>query len=432
MKATHTSLLSLLIMFGSIPLFATPQVDPAFQANISGTVHAIATTPDGRIVVGGEFSQVNGQASANIIRLDSNGSIDGAFSATTDGTVLSLRSGADGSIFAGGAFNTPTRHLLRLNPAGELDLNFPAADTTASRVTCIAVDGQGSILVGGPFRRVGNLAAHYITKFDIAGLPDGTFTSGLSPNYSMEAGANAIAVQPDGKILLAGNLSLGADPVFLVRLNADGSVDDTFSGDNGPMLNPKCIVLLAEGKILVAGTLNTSGEGFVRRLNPDGSVDPSFQSEPLNDAVECVAIDSTGRIILGGNFEGKLARLNPDGSLDSTWNVDANGAVRSIVLQPDGAILVGGAFTRIAGQDQKGIARLRGTRTDFQSFATNENGRFTARLQTMPGRNYAIEFSEDLRTWSAAGTAIATELGVEVTDGEATHRQRFYRARLLN
>ena len=94
-----------------------------------------------------------------------------------------------------------------------------------------------------------------------------------------------------------------------------------------------------------------------------------------------------------------------------------------------GAVLVGGAFSTIGNVERKSLARLL-LRNAQQSFATNANGRFIARLAGEEGRSYEIEASSDLLVWTRIGTAIATSAGVEVADN-TTRRHRFFRARLV-
>lgn len=294
----------------------------------------------------------------------------------------------------------------------------------------MALGAGGEVVFGGPFRRIDGTAANYVGKLTAAGAIDSGFASPFQQSLALEAGADAIAVQPDGKILVGGNFNVGNNSVRLVRLNADGSLDETFSGDHGPMLYPRAIMVLADGRILVAGVASSSGNGFVRRLNADGSVDSSFQNASFSGSVEAIARVDDGGTIVGGSFPGGLTRLNPDGSKDSAWTISADGSVKAIAIQPNGAVLVGGAFSRIGNVERKSLARLL-LRDTHQVLATSVNGWFTARLSGEEGRSYEIEASSDLVVWTRIGTAVATSAGVEVADDSAAEgRHRFFRARL--
>ena len=421
--------LILLVTLSADPICMAMEVDDQFNAQVAGTVHTIAALPNGQILVGGEFNGVNGAARPNLARLDRDGSLDGGFNLSVDGAVFCLASRDDGSFYAGGAFNSPGRHLFRLLPNGQLDAGLDPGASTGSRIHCLAPAPEGGFFIGGPFLRFDHGAANYIAKLTATGALDSAFDPGLSQAFALEAGVGAIALQPDGKVLLAGIVGVEDESACLIRLNPDGSIDQSFSGDHGAMLYPKCIRLLEGGKMLVAGA-GPDGGGFVRRLRPDGSVDPTFAAPEFGDSIETLAIEPDGKILLGGNFEGKLARLDAAGALDPMWTIAANGAVKIIVHESNGNLLIGGAFSHIGGREQRGIARI--TNARFQTFATNENGRFVARLRGEPGRTYQIEFSEDLRGWSDHSTSVASESGLEITDPALAHKHRFFRARKVD
>src|SRR4029077_7948453 len=127
----------------------------------------------------------------------------------------------------------------------------------------------------------------------------------------------AIAVQPNGKIVVGGSFSSfhGLGPVTtrrrIARLNADGLLDTLDPGANGDVL---AIALQSDGKILVGGNFNLLGGG-------------GTGTTPRN----------------------RIGRLNADGSLDTGFNPGANSVVQSLVVQPDGKILAGGVFTTLGG-----------------------------------------------------------------------------------
>jgi uncharacterized delta-60 repeat protein len=159
-------------------------------------------------------------------------------------------------------------------------------------------------------------------------LPD---TFGPNPGI-----VSALAVQGDGKILLAPN-SPATDQIFTrspLRYNFDGSLDSTFdAGISNRAVN--CLMIQTDGKILVAGSPLDSAH-YLWRLNVDGSVDTAFtNSAPqLSGPPNSLALQPDGKILLGGNFSigtpaicTNLARLNPDGTLDSNFLAGANGPV---------------------------------------------------------------------------------------------------------
>ena len=163
----------------------------------------------------------------------------------------------------------------------------------------------------------------------------------------------------------------GATSQFLARLNANGSLDSTFTATvNGPI---QCIAVESNGQILIGGSFSSVdgiARGNIARLNADGTVDGVFNPD-VNSNVLAVAPLSSGQILIGGNFSllapngsttgyavSNLARLNSDGSVDLTFNPSPNGSVFAITIDGNGDYVVGGGFTTIGGVSEGYIARL--------------------------------------------------------------------------
>lgn len=420
------SLAAPIVFTVSIQRSFAAEVDPNFSSQIHGTVHALNVDASGNILVGGEFQKVNGLARANLARLTPNGTLDPEFSATTDAAVFAISGSSGGAIIIGGAFNSPNRHVARLLPTGE----FAPLDVSASsRIDCLATAPDGRTVFGGPFRSVNSTTANYLGRMSASGALDSTFSSGLLPAMSIEAGADAIALQSDGRIIVGGNFCTSNGFATLLRLNVDGSVDETFTGNHGPILYPKAILALSDGKLLVSGIANSSGDGFVRRLNSDGTVDGSYQSLTFDGSVEAIALDPLGGLIIGGTFGGGIGRLHADGAQDTSWDVSTDGAVKAIAIHGNDGVLIGGAFHTVGGRAQSGLARI-----SLQQgiFATKANGAFHARIQGEPGRTYEIQASTDLQSWLPMGTVTAVEAGIVINDARiALNPHRFFRARLV-
>lgn len=431
MKSPCPALFTLSATAWSAATLLAVEIDPGFQVEVSGTVHALAIGPNGQIVAGGEFSAVNGAARANLAQLQTNGAIDETFLGEPDGAVLSVAFADDGSLYCGGAFNAPTRHIARFDGQGSLDTNFSLGASTSSRVDCLAVQTDGGAIVGGPFRRVDGTPRPYAARVNALGAFDSGFAPHFQTSFALEAGADALAVQADGKILVGGYLTSGDRNVSLVRMHSDGSLDAAFTGEHGPILYAKAILPLEDGRILIAGVANSSGEGFVRRLQADGSVDPTFAEASFEGAVEAIVLDDAGGVVAGGDFTGKLARLQANGVRDTEWGITCDGTVKALVSDPQGRIFVGGAFGKIGGLPQRGLARLVPSKSRTALTATNANGRFMAKFSGEAGRSYEIEASTDFQTWTTIGSTIATESGVEISDGTVTSRKhRFFRLKV--
>jgi uncharacterized delta-60 repeat protein len=182
-----------------------------------------------------------------------------------------------------------------------------------------------------------------------------------------------LALQADGKILIAGNF-LAVDTSVrerMARLNADGSVDTTFID---PMIDSevKAVAVQPDGKILVGGDFDAiggTGRHSLARLDVDGSLDPTFADPNLNSAVWSIALQSDGYILVAGDFtfpssqpytQTYVARFTSAGVLDTSFHppVLCCNVARQIALQADGHVLVGGAFSEVGGASHFYFARF--------------------------------------------------------------------------
>jgi uncharacterized delta-60 repeat protein len=166
----------------------------------------------------------------------------------------------------------------------------------------------------------------------------------------------------------------GIETSYLVRLNSDGSLDNTFSQEGIGLLNNSVntIGLQSDGKILIAGyfTYNEIDGIRIARLNSDGSLDETFSQTGtgLNGSVKSIVIQPNGKILVAGYFisyngvaRSHIARLNSDGSLDTTFSQEGTGLnddAYSIELQPNGKILVAGYFSSYNGVERKYVEEL--------------------------------------------------------------------------
>jgi len=207
-------------------------------------------------------------------------------------------------------------------------------------------------------------------------------TATFNPGTGANGTVNCVAVQADGKIVLAGSFTTvnGLTRIRIARLNLDGTVESTatFNPGTGSDGTANSVAVQADGKIVIGGSL-TSVNGQPRfgiaRLLPNGNVEDTatFYTGTGSNSVRCVALQPDGRILLGGYFSSidgqprySIARLNADGSVESTatFNVGTgagiNGTVYSVVVQADGKILLCGDFAGVNSQARGGVARLFG------------------------------------------------------------------------
>ncbi|MGA2177765.1 MAG: immunoglobulin domain-containing protein [Verrucomicrobiota bacterium] len=306
----------------------------------------------------------------------------------TGGPVYAAALQPDGKLLIGGAFtainNSYSRaHLARLFPDGSLDTTFLAVGSSvSSTVYCLAVQTDGDIVIGGDFTYVNGTTRTRVARLN----PDGSVDTGFVPTNAISAPVLALAVQSDNKVIIGGNFSSGSFPAWNARLNTDGTVDTVFSSyPNGPV---NAIAVQTDGKIVIGGaftTVNGASRYRVARLNSDGSLDNVFQNglNGASGAVRCLEIQPDGKILIGGDFTSVnntscsfIGRLNTNGTLDTGFvsSPGANGSVYAIAVQPDGSVVIGGAFTAYASASLSHVARLYadGTRdTSFYTFGIN-------------------------------------------------------------
>lgn len=324
---------------------------------ISGTqVHAMALQPDGKMLIAGGFTQILGTARNNIARLNADGTLDTTFDPRTNDSVHTVAVQADGKVLLGGAFTS-------LTPNG-------AASATAR---------------------------YYIARVN----SDGTLDPGFSPQPN--GVVNAIAVQTDGKILVGGGFQTVNNDSYdcLARLNVDGSLDLPFMPK--PLGVIYCIAVQPDGAILLGGDFPFMAPPYgpndprrhIARVGADGWMDAGFDPRP-NGAVRCLAVQSDGKVLMGGDFtnvrpngapsattRSHMARVNADGTLDAACNPSPNAAVSTLALQTDGRVLLGGEFTTLspnggAATTRNRIARLNTDGTLDSAFNPNANNTVNA------------------------------------------------------
>ncbi|HWS99468.1 MAG TPA: Calx-beta domain-containing protein [Pyrinomonadaceae bacterium] len=365
-------------------------LDPSFSpggSGANGIVDVVAVQPDGKALVGGRFTSYNGNAAASdrVARLNTDGTLDTSFNPAglgSDGIVLAIAVQPDGKIIIGGTFLSYNRNgaagdrIARLNPNGTLDTTFnPGGVGADGNVFAVALQPDGKILIGGRFYNYNGTAREGVARLN----PDGTLDASFNPSGSGVANLSAIAVQPDGKIVVAGLFAL-SDSVpgsmgKITRLNSDGTRDASFNpGGAGADGVVNAVALQPNGKILIGGSFTMyNGDAAmpdkVARLNSNGTRDTTFNaggsgadaSQGRYPEVTAVALQPDGRIVIGGAFDSyngdaaasdSVIRLNSNGSLDASFNPGGSGAdsfVHALALQADGKVLVGGDFTSYNG-----------------------------------------------------------------------------------
>lgn len=367
--------LVLLPLMGFAALGRAQSLD-SFNPGANNAVFATAVQADGRILVGGRFTTIGGAARTGIARLSADGALETGFKPVlTNGLP---RSGAgiygiavqpDNRIVLVGEFSVLDGQACggigRLYPDGTVDASFNPSGTSGT-VSALALQPDDKILFGGSGGIViGHSPPNCLGRLNADGSVDQTFIGSASNIFY------CLALQTDGKILVGGRfIGLSGQPCNNVgRLNPDGSFDSSFTASANGDVN--CLAVQPDGKILVGGSFTIlSGTTCYRlgRLNPDGTSDTNF-TPVTSSIVNTIALQSDGKVLVGGYFTSLvgqpmnyLGRINPDGTLDPSFtNVvaqSASGGVYSLALQSDGKLLVGGAFSAIAGHTRANVARL--------------------------------------------------------------------------
>ncbi len=340
-------------------------------------VYTILIQSDGKILVGGNFTIFKGVSTNRLVRLEINGSSDFMFGVGTgfDNIVRLIGIQSDGKILVGGDFSTyngqSQSKLISLTSSGSKNIAFNIGTGFDNIVRSIAIQSDNTILVGGDFASYNGQTENRLISLNSEGSKNTTFKNATGFNHN----PNVVKIQQDGKILVGGSFTTfnGLPQSRLIRLNSDGSKDETFiigTGFSGFNVTVSSIEIQTDNKILVGGLFNaynSQNQNCLIRLNLDGSKDTSFINPFFNNIVTSTEIQPDGKILVGGFFtayngqtQNRLIRLNIDGSKDNTFNIGTgfNDFINKIKLQSDGKILVGGVFTAYNGQTQNRLIRL--------------------------------------------------------------------------
>jgi uncharacterized delta-60 repeat protein len=374
--AMAACVLSLLTVINVPVAFTQGTLDPAFGTNGSVTTkiqtgrddvgQSITTQPDGKIVVAGNSFNIIGYSNIGVVRYNKNGKLDKTFNIT-----------------------------------GKKVINDGFCNV-------VLVQTDGKILIGGSVA-IGNTTAFGLWRMNSDGSMDNTFGTNGYQTVSFPAGyviCFAMALQPDGKILIGGNdgnYYAGNSSLALARLTPTGALDNTFSGDGKYTLNLihkslacQKILLQPNGKIIAAGQLDTiidpnfHDEFFAARLNIDGTIDNTFgtggivreknSTSSTSDVCYSAALRPDGKIVLAGmsktgiSYTSSILCLNNDGSVNSAFGTSgwqnlsfygATGILYTTLAQKNNKIIVVGS---VAGSSI-GVARFTTTGQPDASFA---------------------------------------------------------------
>jgi len=319
----------------SVSLAQSSRLDTSFAPTITqnGEISTIAIAPNGKVLIAGSFELINGKLRRAIARVNEDGSLD--------------------------------------------DYNPRLEGDDAVVVNQILVDKDGKTLISGSFSFVNGVERSHLARLNIDGSTDLTF----APKMDVGESFKVMILQPDNKMLLVGKFK--PYPLDIVRrLNSDGSLDMSFSQHNAESRESgfgNALALQTDGKIILAGTYTTYGSNWyskISRLLPDGSLDQSFvgirttneknaYASDYVSTVNALAVLADGKILIGGRFDTVnsvahkfLARLQADGFPDADFNPVPDNEVTFMNVEPKGGILLGGYFGVIYGKARSQLCRL--------------------------------------------------------------------------
>jgi len=304
-------------------------------------------------------TQYNGTPISNLFSISEYGSL--IFSATSiDSTVNTLLLQSDGKIMIGGDFTTvggvSRSRIARINSNGTLDTTFVVGTGfggPAITIQTINKNSSGDYFVGGQFTSYSGVARNNFIKLTSNGSIDNTFSIGTGVDNIVQS----ILVQPDDKVILTGWFTSYSSTTAnrIVRLNTNGTIDNTFNSGSGFNDDVWDSITQPDGKIVCVGDFNSYNGTSVSkmvRLNTDGTIDNTFTSLVFNDLITDVAIDVDGNLIVAGRFttyngitQNRIVKLNPDGTLFTGWNSGSGISTtsqRALATFPDKKIMVGG------------------------------------------------------------------------------------------
>lgn len=310
----------------------------------------------GYLLAAGDFSNYCGTQRRGIAKINKNGSLNTAFNVTAfSQTYRYISEDSSGKVLA---CVSTGKVMERINTNGSIDTTFSGASCNNEAYKFVQ-QSSGKFVAVGFFTTVSGQSYNRICRLNSNGTLDTTFNVGTGFNGF----ASTIAQQPDGKLLVAGSFTTysGYSSPSIIRLNADGTVDTTFTSPyaaGGTIIYD--LLIYPDGKILV-------GRGIqVRRLNSDGSFDGTFTTGTLNGGGDAYSFEiepTTNKVWVGGTFETYnalsqkgLIKLNTDGSKDTSFNIGTGfntniptKGPRVVKRKYNGDIYVGGFFDSYNG-----------------------------------------------------------------------------------
>jgi uncharacterized delta-60 repeat protein len=394
------------------PSFGTGGKVTTAIGNADAHANALVRQPDGKLVVAGDSYSFATLGDFTLARYNPDGKLDTSFNGTGKVTTAigpswdtanALVRQPDGKLVAAGYSYNGSNYdfaLARYNPDGKLDTSFNGTGTVTTAIGsgndnayALALQPDGKIVLAGRSYN-GSQDVFALARYNPNGKLDTNFNgTGKVTTAIGSSGdsANALALQPDGKIVAAGSSNNGTQDVFaLVRYNPDGKLDTSFNGTGKVMTamhlwdDVNALALQPDGKLVAAGASHNGSNVDIglARYNPNGKLDTSFNGTGKvttaigsgdDDAID-LALQPDGKLVTAGYSKSAsarvfaLARYNPNGSLDTSFNgtgkvttaIGSDDQAYGLVLQPDGKLVAAG-FSWNGSDVVFALARYRGS-----------------------------------------------------------------------
>jgi uncharacterized delta-60 repeat protein len=385
-------------------------IDRSFNAQPNYFVRHMSLQEDGKIIIGGQFGAVEGQQRNSIARLNPDGSLD---------TSYNVGAGLWGTLAQ--AVNGDNAYFVMW--------------------TELLPDGK--VIALGNFKNHDTVPSSGIARLNADGSRDTTFNVGAG----FDSWTRVAKVLPNGQILIGGWFSSYNGRWFnrLVKLNADGSADTSLNAYYGDKTAVYSIALPEDGKIIASGhSLNDQGlfHREIVRLNADGSVDETWPGK-TNEKTESILLEDDGKLIIGGYFTSVndqeargLARLNADGTLDLTFKVSCSDFVWTVAPAKGKQIYISGGFAAIDGIPVGHVARINLPERNIQASPRQPtilsveliNGSVECRVNSENGFKYSLQYKTeaDATDWKSLPAVDGTGGAIALLDDHPAD-SRFYR-----
>ncbi|MDB6057918.1 MAG: hypothetical protein JWO95_1762, partial [Verrucomicrobiales bacterium] len=359
----------------------------AGAAGSSDAIGALQPMLDGRLIIGGSFTQLKTNGATSVFRsylaaFTTNGIVD-PFSPAPDNIINDAIRQSDGKIVVAGLFQNMAgnvrKYIARFNTNLTFDTNFSTTLGLGpdAAVNDIALQPDGKILLAGTFTAVsGQPNTRGIARLNSDGSVDTTFASA----YTSFGSGTLVDILPDGRIVFVGSGSYGGASASVYRINTNGTVDATFTNILGAAVT--ALAVMPDGGVLVGGTfltLNGKTRPILARLIQNGAVDFTFFADATNttalnqSSIKAICIQENGKILAGGTFltfgpfRNGLARFNADGTVDTSFVFQQGygdssfaNSINRIVTFADGRVAIGGTFATWEGVAENNLAILNG------------------------------------------------------------------------